>query len=49
MDVNYADGIMILENTPTQAKSLLYSLKWVAAGIGLYVNADKTEYMCFNQ
>ena len=38
-----------LANTPTQAKTLLYSLEWAASGIGLHVNADKTEYMCFNQ
>ena len=25
------------------------NLEWPAAGIGLHVNADKTEYMCFNQ
>ena len=31
------------------AETLLHSLKWAAAGIGLHVNADKTEYMCFNQ
>ena len=29
--------------------SFMYSLERAAAGIGLYVNADKTEYMCFNQ
>ena len=27
----------------------LHSLKWATAGIGLHVNAHKTEYMCFNQ
>ena len=39
----------LLANTLAQAKTLLYSLEWATAGIGLYVNADKTEYMCFNQ
>ena len=34
---------------PDQAESLLHSLEQAASGIGLYVNADKTEYMCFNQ
>ena len=28
---------------------LLHSLERAAAGIGLYVNAHKTEYMCYNQ
>ena len=27
----------------------MHSLEWAAAGIGLHVNAHKTEYMCFNQ
>ena len=38
-DVDYADDIAFLSN----------SLERAAAGIGLHVNADKTEYMCFNQ
>ena len=40
---------MILANTPNQAETLLHSLEWAAARIGLYVNAHKTEYMCYNQ
>ena len=48
-DVDYADDIAILANTPNQAETLLHSLKRAAAGIGLLVNAHKTEYMCFNQ
>ena len=40
---------MILANTPNQAETLLHSLERAAAGIGLHVNAHKTEYMCFNQ
>ena len=48
-DVNYTDDIALLANTLTQAKFLLHSLEQAAGGIGLYVNTDKTEYMCFNQ
>ena len=48
-DADYADDIAILANTPDQAETLLHSLEWVAAGIGLHVNAHKTEYMSFNQ
>ena len=48
-DADYADDIAILSNTPDQAETLLYSLERAAAGIGLYVNAHKTEYMCYNQ
>ena len=44
-----ADDIAILANTPNQAKTLLHSLERATVGIGLYVNAHKTEYMCFNQ
>ena len=36
-------------NTPNQTETLLHSLERAAAGIGLYVNAHKTEYMCYNQ
>ena len=48
-DADYADDIAILANTPNQAETLLYSLERAAAGICLYVNAHKTEYMCYNQ
>ena len=46
---DYADDIAILANTPIQAETLLHSLERAAAGIGLYANAHKTEYMCYNQ
>ena len=48
-DTDYADDIAILENTPNQAETLLHSLERAAAGVGLYVNAHKTEYMWYNQ
>ena len=48
-DADYADDIVILPNSPNQAKTLLYSLERAAEGIGLYVNAHKTEYMCYDQ
>ena len=48
-DTDYADDIAILANTPNQAEILLHSLARAAAGIGLYVNAHKTEYMCYDQ
>ena len=38
-----------LTNTPDQAKTLLHSLERAAASIGLSVNAQKTEYICYNQ
>ena len=48
-DANYTDNIALLANEPAQAKTLLHSLEWAAAGISLHVNAHKTKYICFNQ
>ena len=48
-NADYADDIAILANIPNQAETLLHSLEWAIAGIGLHVNAHKTEYMCYNQ
>ena len=48
-DADNADDIAILANTPNQAETLLHSLEQADAGIGLHVNAHKTEYICFNQ
>ena len=46
---DYADDIVLLTNIPTQAEILLHNLEQAAAGIGLHINTDKMEYMCFNQ
>ena len=48
-DADYADDIAILANASAQVKTQLHSLERTAEGIGLNVNAHKTEYMCFNQ
>ena len=48
-DADYADDIALLANAPAQAETLLHSLERAGAGIGLHVNAHKTEYMCYNQ
>ena len=48
-NADYADDIAHLANAPAQAETLLHSLERVTASIGLYVNAHRTEYMCFNQ
>ena len=48
-DADYADDIALLENTPNQAETLQRSLERAATGIGLSVNAHKTEYTCYNQ
>ena len=48
-DADYADDIALLANTPNQAERLRRSLERAAVGIGLHVNAHKTEFMYFNQ
>ena len=45
-DADYADDIALLANTPAQVwnePKAKHSLEQAAAGIGLHVNADKTE------
>ena len=48
-DADYADDIALLANTSAPAETLLYTMERAAVGIGLHVNAHKTEYTCFNQ
>ena len=48
-EANYANDIVLQTNTPAQAETQLHSLEWAVGGIGLHVNIDKMEYMCFNQ
>ena len=48
-DADYADDIAILANTPNQAETLLHSFERATVGIGLHVNAHKSECMCFNE
>ena len=47
--VDYADDIALLANSSTQAESSQHSLERAAGSLGLHVNVDNTEYMCFNQ
>ena len=49
MDADYADDTVLLANTPAEADSLLHSLEQATNGIDLHGNADKMEYMGFNQ
>ena len=43
------DDLVLLTNTPTQAKSKLHSLEQAARGTGHHVIADITEFMRFKQ
>ena len=49
MDAEYSDDISLLAITLTQAESLLHNLEQVTRSIGLHLNADEIEYICFNQ
>ena len=48
-DTDYANDIALLAYSPTKADTLQHSLEQAAGGIGFHINADETEYMCFNQ
>ena len=49
IDADYADDLALHANEPAQAESLLHSLEQTAGGIELYVNVNKTEFMCLKQ
>ena len=44
-----ADDLVLFTNTPAQTEYLRHSLEQAAGGVGLHVNANKTEFMCFKQ
>ena len=46
-DAHYTDDLVLFANTPAEVESRLHSLKKAAGGIGLYVTANKTEFMYF--
>ena len=46
-DVDYIDDLVLLANTPAQAKSQLLSLEQAARGIGLYMNLEKNRVDVF--
>ena len=47
MDADYADDSTLLVNTPTLAEFQQHSLEQAAGSVGLNVNLNKTEYICF--
>ena len=47
MDPDYADDIVLLAKTAPKAESQVHCLGQSARGIGLYVNADKMEFVFF--
>ena len=48
-DADYADDLALFSDKINHAEKLLHALEYASAGIGLYVNAKKTEYVCYNQ
>ena len=47
-DADYADDIVLLAKASIQTEALEYGVQRTAAGIGLHVNTEKTEFMSFN-
>ena len=47
INTDCADDLALLVNIPAQAESLLLCREPAAEGVGLYVNANKTNLMCF--
>ena len=47
IDIDYAEDIKLLVNTPAQAEYLQQGLEQAAEGIGFDVNENKTELICF--
>ena len=48
-DADYADDLALISDTIAEAEALLHILGRAVGDVGLYVNAGKTEFMCFNQ
>ncbi|CAM1316814.1 Uncharacterised protein r2_g2583 [Pycnogonum litorale] len=48
-DVDYADDLAVLADVLKDATFLLHSIERTSKEIGLYLNADKTEFLCLNQ
>ena len=46
-DVDYADDQALLANTPAQAESPVHNQEEAAGCIGLYVNPNEIEFICF--
>ena len=47
-DLDYADGIALLENTIKSAQDLLNRVEKACQDVGLFPNAPKTKYMHLN-
>ena len=48
-DGDYSDYEALLANAPAKAECQLHSLERARKDIDLYMNSDKTEFICFKQ
>ena len=48
-DVDYADDLVLISDFLTDGTILLHKLEQAASEVGLYINAKKTEFICYNQ
>ena len=48
-DSVYVDDLALLANTPASSEPLPHSLEQTSRGVGLHVNANKTDFMCFKR
>ena len=48
-DVDYADDLAIISDYLTDGTILLHQLEQASSEIGLYIDAKKTEFICYNQ
>lgn len=49
LDADYADDSAVLAYVLKDATFLLHSIERTAKEMRLYLDADKTEFLCFNQ
>ena len=49
MDADYPDDLVLLANTHTQGKCLLYNMKHAESNIGFYLKSDKLEFLSFKE
>ena len=48
-DADSVDDVILVANTAAQVVSLMRNLRQTAGSIGLYMNANKTEFACFKR
>ena len=48
-NADYTDDLGLITNKIGDAEKLLHALEDAAAQTGVYISANKTEYVCYNQ